>query len=106
MPNKSAVVIIKRGDPDMADSMAEQFMPPVVQNDKMIFLERENFFLKRRRTRTTRRMIREAEIKYGHNYIPKSKFVRHLREGWALIEYGIAMFADRFMTIQGVNRRG
>jgi len=106
MANKSAVVIIKRGDPGMADSMAETFMPLVVQDDKLVFLERENFFLKRRRTRTTRRMIREAQIKYGHNYIPRSEFGKRLREGWALVEYGIAMFADRFMTIQGVNKRG
>lgn len=90
----------------MADSMAEQFMPPAIKDDKLIFLERENFFLKRRRTRTTKRMIREAEIKYGHNYIPKSAFGKRLREGWALIEYVIALFADRFMTVQGVNRRG
>lgn len=106
MSNKSAVVIIKRGDPDMSDSMADVFMPPAVIDDKLICLERENFFLRRRREKTTRRMIREAEIKYGYNYIPKSKFVKHLREGFALIEYGIALFADKFMTIEGVNRRG
>ena len=106
MTNKSAVVIIKRGDQEMANAMVDGLNLPAVQDSRMIFLERENFFLKRQRTRTMRRKIREAQLKYGNNYIPKSNLGRRIREGWALIEYGLALFAERFMTIEGVNRRG
>lgn len=106
MINKSAVVIIKRGDKTMADAMEKVFNPPVVKDDRMRFIEREKLFLKKKRTRTIRRMIREAENKYGYNYIPKSTFAKRVREAIAFIEYGFAIFADRFMTIKGVNRRG
>lgn len=99
MSNKSALVVIRRGDDEMSSQMAESLIVPAIKKeyDK---LQTEYYFIKRRDNRNTRKKIMAAKRKYGYNYIPSNKIIKALQQGFALFEYGIAMFVDKFMTIK------
>ena len=95
MWKKGAVVIVKHGDKEIADAIAKGFGDP-----HMKALECENYFLKKHNREAILKEIAKAEYNYGYNWTPPNRFVKGLREFWALIEYGFAVFVDKFMTIK------
>lgn len=99
MVNKGALVIIKRGDKDMRDQMANSIVAPELIKE-IDNLKTKYYFAKRRNRKSIMKAIRKARHKYGYNYIPSNKIIKRIREGFALIEYGFAIFVDKFMTIK------
>ena len=99
MISKGALVIIKRGDKDMSDQMADSIVAPAIKKD-YDKLQAKYYFARKRSRKAIRKDIRKAQRKYGYNYIPTSKVIKFIREGFALVEYGFAVFVDKFMTIK------
>lgn len=102
MISKGALVIIKHGDEDMSNEMAKSIVAPEIKKVKKDYdkLQTKYYFARKRSRKAIRKDIRKAQRKYGYNYIPTSKAVKLIREGFALIEYGFAVFVDKFMTIK------
>jgi len=104
MITKGAVVIIKHGDPEFADSMEKGLVKKIAgpSSDQAKYiseLERENFFLRRIVERETGRNLAELESEYGYNRrVPR--IFRRLSNGWALIMYGITRFVDKYLVIR------
>ena len=99
MISKGALVIIKRGDEGMSNEMAKSIIAPEIKKD-YDKLQAKYYFARKRSRKAIRKDIRKAQRKYGYNYIPSNRVIKYIREGFALIEYGIAVFVDKFMTIK------
>jgi hypothetical protein len=99
MITKGALVIIKHGDKDMSNEMAKSIVAPAIKKD-YDKLQVKYYFARKRSSKAIRKDIRKAQRKYGYNYIPTSKIIKYIREGFALVEYGFAVFVDKFMTIK------
>lgn len=80
MWSKGAVVIVKRGDPEMADSIEQSLILPIMRSHEFGLMERENFFLRRRSKEDIQKRIEYAERKYGHKWKPFEKYK------WLIIE--------------------
>lgn len=105
MITKGALVIIKHGDPDMANAMANSIRAPAIKAEeiKPPKPEAKYYFAKMRDEKAIMRKIRRAQRKYGYNWIPSNKRVKAVREALALIEYGFATLLDA--VIPGKHRR-
>lgn len=99
MWSKGAVVIVKHGDQDWADSIEQTIAIRKASNQEVEELKRENTFLKKRTTDDLIAKIEKAEQDYGYNWTPP-KWAKWFFDILALIEYGAAMFVDKFMTIK------
>ena len=97
--SKGAVVIKKTGDEEWANEMekALDIQNPVDKEKEA--LERDNEWMKRHIVEDLEKKIVEAEINYGYNFIPP-KWAKPIFDVIALIEYGIAMFVDKYMKIK------
>ena len=97
--SKGAVVIKKSGDAEWANEMekALDIQKPVDKEKEA--LERDNEWMKRHIVEDLEKKIMEAEINYGYNFIPP-KWAKPIFDVIALIEYGVAMFVDKYMKIK------
>lgn len=98
MWSKGAVVIVKHGDPEMADQIANGLVR--MPDERYLRMERENYFLKRRSKREIRKMIRRAERRYGWNPAPPPNWAKWIVGIRNLMIYGLVIFKDKYMTIQ------
>lgn len=99
MWSKGAVVIVKRGDEAMANSIEEGLGLKMVPVEQVEDMKRDNFFLKKRCSKAIQQDIIDAQIKYGYNWVPP-KWASKLVQGFALIVYGVSIFVDRYLTIK------
>jgi hypothetical protein len=97
--SKGAVVIKKTGDEAWANEMERIVNTPKTKDQKKEELERDNEWMKKHIVEDLESKIMDAEINYGYNFIPP-KWARPIFEGIALIEYGLALFVDKYMTIK------
>lgn len=99
MWSKGAVVIVKRGDEAMANAIEKGLDLKMVPVEEVEDMKRDNFFLKKRCVKAIQQDILDAQLKYGHNWVPP-KWANKLVQGFALIVYGISIFVDRYLTIK------
>ena len=93
MWSKGAVVVVKRGDETMANSMEKALMPK--RDNKTCKTELAAIA----RQKDIAEKIVDARIKYGYNWVPTG-WAKKAIEGFALIIYGISVFIDRYLTIK------
>lgn len=99
MWSKGAVVVIKRGDKEMADAIVDGLDIQLASPEELENLRRDNTFLKRRTAKDIQKKIEEAEELYGYNWTPP-KWARWFFDFVALIEYGVAVFVDKYLIIK------
>ena len=97
--SKGAVVIKKTGDEAWANEMEKALDSRKVTDREKAELERDNEWMKKHIVEDLEQKIIDAEINYGYNFIPP-KWARPIFEWMALIQYGVAVFVDKFMTIR------
>lgn len=97
--SKGAVVIKKTGDESWANEMEKALDIHKAADREKAELERDNEWMKKHIVEDLESKIMDAEINYGYNFIPP-KWARPIFEGIALIEYGLALFVDKYMTIK------
>lgn len=96
--SKGAVVIKKTGDETWANEMEKALdIRKAVDRDKTE-LERDNEWMKKHIVEDLEQKIIDAEIDYGYNFVPP-KWAKPIFEGMAFIQYGIALFVDKYMKI-------
>ena len=102
---KGAVVIVKHGDQDWADSMEESLNIQRASDKELEELENENRNLKRDKDlskihddRFTQNALDDLENKW--DYYPPPTWLRVIKEGLAFIVYWISIFFDKFLTIK------
>lgn len=97
--SKGAVVIKKAGDENWANEMEKVVNIRKAADKEKSELERDNEWMKKHIVEDLEQKIIDAEINYGYNFVPP-KWARPIFEGAALIQYGIAVFVDKYMTIR------
>ena len=95
---KGAVVIKKTGDEVWANEMEKALDIRKVKDREKAELERDNEWMKKHIVEDLEQKIIDAEINYGYNFIPP-KWAKPIFDVIALIEYGVAIFVDKYMTI-------
>lgn len=99
MWDKGAVVILKRGDEAMADSIEDAMTKSLVPLEEMEKVKRENFFLKRQNSRNNSEKIAGANYFYEKKrrsiHLPKI-----ISDFYAITIYGLSEFTARFLTIR------
>lgn len=98
--SKGAVVIKKSGDKEWANEMekALDIRSGEEKDKEKEELERDNEWMKRHIVEDLEQKIIDAEINYGYNFVPP-KWAKPIFDVIALIEYGLAMFVDKYMRI-------
>lgn len=96
--SKGAVVIKKSGDEEWANEMEKALDIPKNQNSDREALERDNEWMKRHIIEDLEQKIIDAEINYGYNFVPP-RWASPIFKVMALIEYGVALFVDKYMRI-------
>ena len=96
--SKGAVVIKKHGDEAWANEMEKALDIRKATDKEKEELERDNEWMKKHIVEDLENKIIDAEINYGYNFVPP-KWARPIFEGMALIQYGIALFVDKYMKI-------
>ena len=95
---KGAVVIKKTGDETWANEMEKALDIRKTEDRDKTELERDNEWMKKHIVEDLEQKIIDAEINYGYNFVPP-KWAKPIFEGMALIQYGIALFVDKYMRI-------
>jgi hypothetical protein len=98
--SKGAVVIKKSGDEEWANEMEKVLDIPREDDKDREALKRDNEWMKRHIVEELEQKIIDAEIDYGYNFVPP-KWLKPVISMVALIEYGEAMFVDKYMKIHG-----
>ena len=96
--SKGAVVIKKTGDEAWANEMEKVMNTSKPRDQDKEALTRDNEWMKKHIVEDLEQKIIDAEINYGYNFVPP-KWARPIFEGMALIQYGVAVFVDKYMTI-------
>lgn len=100
MWSKGAVVVVKKGDPVIADAIEKGVTAnKMVPKKDVEETERENAFMKKRYRESLENDIADAELQYGYNRVTP-RWLKPIAGLWALIVYGISVFVDKFMTIK------
>lgn len=94
---KGAVVIKKAGDEAWANEMEKMVNAPKTKDQEKENLERDNEWMKKHIVKDLENKIMDAEIQYGYNFVPP-RWAKPICEGLALIEYGLAIFIDKYLT--------
>ena len=97
--SKGAVVIKKVGDEAWANEMEKVVSIQKAADKEKAELERDNRWMRKHIVEDLEQKIIDAEINYGYNFVPP-KWAKPIFDVIALIEYGIAMFVDKYMTIK------
>lgn len=95
--SKGAVVIRKSGDEEWANEMEKVVNNQSGVDQEKEALERDNGWMKKHIVEDLEKKIMDAEIKYGYNFVPP-KWAKPIFEGIALIEYGLAVFVEKYLT--------
>lgn len=90
MWSKGAVVIIKRGDKDMADSMEASLVPVQQKNNKP---------MPRRGSEYWSRELAIADFIYGKNYRDPPDWARPVIGFGALVIYGVSVTVEKISKI-------
>lgn len=96
--SKGAVIIKKSGDEEWANEMEKALDIPREDDKDREALERDNEWMKRHIIEDLEQKIIDAEINYGYNFVPP-KWAKPIFDVIALIEYGVALFVDKYMKI-------
>lgn len=97
--SKGAVIIKKSGDEEWANEMEKALDIPKTDDKDREALERDNEWMKRHIIEDLEQKIIDAEINYGYNFVPP-KWAKPIFDVIALIEYGVALFVDKYMKIK------
>lgn len=108
--SKGAVVIVKHGDQEWADSMEQTVAIKLASKQEVEELRKENEALKRDKKlakihddRFTNIVIKEIERKHG-----KIKRYRRWKDillaPWALFVYAVSLFTNKYLIIKGTKR--
>jgi hypothetical protein len=95
--SKGAVVIKKSGDEEWANEMEKVLDIQKEADPEKEELERDNEWMKKHIVEDLENKIIDAEIKYGYNFVPP-KWASPIFKAMALVTYGIAVFADKYLT--------
>lgn len=95
---KGAVVIKKTGDEAWANEMEKALDIRKAVDPEKAELERDNEWMKKHIVKDLEQKIIDAEINYGYNFVPP-KWAKPIFDLIALIEYGVALFVDKYMKI-------
>ena len=95
--SKGAVVIKKSGDKEWANEMEKVLDIQKEVDPEKEELERDNEWMKKHIVEDLENKIIDAEIKYGYNFVPP-KWASPIFKAMALVIYGIAVFADKYLT--------
>lgn len=100
--SKGAVVIIKRGDEEWADSMENALVPKkdICDDEEMKTLKRDNELTKIHDTRFTNNMIEALLHTYGPIPKPIPKWLDWLLAPWTLLIYGVSLFTNKYLIIK------
>lgn len=98
MWTKGAVVVIKRGDEEMANAITEGSGVKTVNSKDYNDLETAHELLRRRRTEDILDDIIDAEEEYGHNWVPP-KWAKWIFEGMAFVVYWVCIFIDKYLRL-------
>lgn len=93
---KGAVVIRKAGDEEWANEMERVVSVPEAKDQEKEELARDNEWMKKHIVKDLENKIIDAEINYGYNFVPP-RWVKPIFDVIALIEYGLAMFVDKYL---------
>ena len=91
--SKGAVVVVKHGDPKMADEMEKIF-----RNSTKSSGGGYCFLPHRHTTEELKNMIEDARITYGKRY-RTPEWLRPIKEGCAFIVYYICKFIERYLVL-------
>ncbi len=94
MWSKGAVVVVKRGDPEMANEMEKMFRSNVGKHEEGHYC----FIPKRHTKEELETMIENAEILYGRNWIPPI-WMKWIVEGVAFIVYHVCLFIEKYLIL-------
>lgn len=95
MWSKGAVVVVKRGDPKMADEMEKIF-----KNNTKVTSGGGYCFLPRKHTQEElKAMMEDAQRLYGKRRWSLPEWFRPIKEGLAFIVYHICTFIEKYLTI-------
>ena len=101
--SKGAVVIVKRGDPNWADSIEKSMNIQKASIKEVEEMQKSNkycFFPKRHTSDELKEMIEDAEKKYGKRW-DKPNFLKTI-EGWMyLFVYQFIIFVDKYVMKKG-----
>jgi len=95
---KGAVVIKKSGDETWANEMEKALDIRRPKDQEKEALTRDNEWMKKHIVEDLEQKIIDAEINYGYNFVPP-KWAKPIFDLIALVEYGAAIFVDKYMTI-------
>lgn len=93
---KGAVVIKKTGDETWANEMEKALDIRKAVDREKAELERDNEWMKKHIVEDLEQKIIDAEINYGYNFVPP-KWAKPIFDVIALVEYGVALFADKYL---------
>ena len=96
--SKGAVVIKKTGDEAWANEMEKVVNSSKPRDQDKEALTRDNEWMKKHIVKDLKQKIIDAEINYSYNFVPP-KWAKPIFDVIALIEYGVAIFVDKYMTI-------
>ena len=97
--SKGAVVIKKAGDEAWAKEMEKVLDIRKAADKEKAELERDNEWMKKHIVEDLEQKIIDAEINYGYNFVPP-RWAKPIFDVIALIEYGVALFVDKYMRIK------
>ena len=97
--SKGAVVIKKAGDEAWAKEMEKVLDIRKAADKEKAELERDNEWMKKHIVEDLEQKIIDAEINYGYNFVPP-RWAKPIFDVIALIEYGAALFVDKYMRIK------
>lgn len=92
--SKGAVVIVKRGDPEMGDTIENG-----LNIQKTTGGSGKYCFMPRRHTKEElAEMMEDADALYGRRWIPPT-WLRKINEGIAFVVYHVCMFIEKYLKI-------
>lgn len=95
---KPGVVIIKRGDKEVADALEKGLGVGMYTKDQMMEVQRERDFYKKHVIEDLEGAIADAQEEYGRNYIPPV-WAQKVIGVYALVMYGIQKFIDKYLRL-------
>ena len=94
MWSKGAVVVVKHGDPGIANELEKIFR----NNNKSTSSGGYCFLPRRHTTEELKAMIEDAERQYGQRRIPP-KWLECIRMGLAFVVYHICIFIEKYLVL-------
>lgn len=96
--SKGAVVVVKRGDDAIADAIEKGMDIQTYSKEEVEDMKRENTFLRKRSVKALTAAIEDAEIQYGHYWVPP-KWANWIFQGLAFIVYHICTFIEKYLVL-------